>query len=136
MGVRRAPHFWSVQTSWHLLDLTPEGSHYLRWCQRCLGSQGQGSAAASLPVWGRGDSNTRRCPDHAEGACSGNPGHHPKAVLLPALRQVVGVQGNSGKDRGTPRGHLGQPPVPKRANFKAFQREAQSTATACLGASV
>lgn len=112
-GRQGAPHFWSVQTSWHLLDLTPEGSHYCRRCQRCLGSQGWGSAAASLPAWGRGDSNTRRCPDHAEGVCLGNPGHRPITVLLPALRQVVGVQGSSDEDRGTQEAIRASPLFPR-----------------------
>lgn len=47
-----APYFWPVQTSWHLPDFTPEGSHYLRWRQKCPDSQGQCSAGALLPAWG------------------------------------------------------------------------------------
>ena len=58
-----------------------------------------------LPLGEAGDGNTRRCPDHAEGTCWGNPGHCPPTVLLPAFSWLVRGPGNSGRDGRTPRGH-------------------------------
>lgn len=59
---------------------------------------------------GAGDNNTKRCPDHTEETCWGDPGHCPRTVLLPAWRWAVGGAGQLTQGWEDPRRPSGPAP--------------------------